>query len=48
MPFLFPSLPSFISLFGAGVALAIVSVALSALYPAVRLSRQELAIAMRE
>ena len=48
MPFLFPSIPSFIGLFGAGVALAIVSVALSALIPAIRLSRQELAIAMRE
>ena len=48
MPFLFPSIPSFISLFGGGVALAIISVALSALIPAIRLSRQELAIAMRE
>jgi putative ABC transport system permease protein len=48
MPFLFPSLPSFIGLFSAGVALAIISVALSALVPALRLSRQELAIAMRE
>jgi len=48
MPFLFPSIPSFIGLFSAGVSLAIVSVALSALIPALRLSRQELAIAMRE
>jgi putative ABC transport system permease protein len=48
MPFLFPSLPSFIVLFCAGLALAIISVALSALFPALRLSRQELAIAMRE
>jgi putative ABC transport system permease protein len=48
MPFLFPSIPSFIGLFSGGVALAIVSVALSALIPAIRLSRQELAIAMRE
>jgi hypothetical protein len=48
MPFLFPSVSSFIGLFGAGVALAIFSVALSALIPALRLSRQELAIAMRE
>ena len=48
MPFLFPSLPSFIGLFGAGVALAIISVALSALLPAIRSSRQELAIGMRE
>ncbi|MBI2831620.1 MAG: ABC transporter permease [Chloroflexi bacterium] len=48
MPFLFPSIPSFIGLFSAGVALAIISVTLSALIPATRLSRQELAIAMRE
>lgn len=48
MPFLFPSATSFIGLFSAGVALAIISVALSALIPAIRLSRQELAIAMRE
>jgi putative ABC transport system permease protein len=48
MPFLFPSVSSFIGLFGAGVALAIISVAVSALIPALRLSRQELAIAMRE
>jgi putative ABC transport system permease protein len=48
MPFLFPSIPSFIGLFSAGVALAIISVALSAMIPAIRLSRQELAIAMRE
>ena len=48
MPFLFPSIPSFIGLFSAGVALAIVTVILAALVPAVRISRQELAIAMRE
>lgn len=48
MPFLFPSLPTFIGLFIAGVALAIVTVALSALIPAMRLSRHEPAIAMRE
>jgi putative ABC transport system permease protein len=48
MPFLFPSIPSFIGLFSAGVALAIVTVTLSALLPALRLSRQELAVAMRE
>jgi len=48
MPFLFPSIPSFIGLFSAGVALAIISIALSALLPAIRLSRQELAITMRE
>ena len=48
MPFLFPSSGSLLGLFGAGVALAVVTVGLSALYPAARLSRQELAIAMRE
>jgi putative ABC transport system permease protein len=48
IPFLFPSISSFIGLFGAGLALAIVSVALSALLPAIRSSRQELAVAMRE
>jgi putative ABC transport system permease protein len=48
MPFLFPSITSFIGLFGTGVALAVISVAISALIPALRLSRQELAIAMRE
>jgi putative ABC transport system permease protein len=48
MPFLFPSIPSFIGLFSAGVAVAIVTVSLAALIPALRLSRQELAVAMRE
>jgi putative ABC transport system permease protein len=48
MPFLFPAVPSFIGLFSIGVALAIVTVTLAALIPAYRISRQELAIAMRE
>jgi putative ABC transport system permease protein len=48
MPFLFPSIPSFIGLFSAGVGLAIVTVTMSAAIPAFRLSRQELAVAMRE
>jgi putative ABC transport system permease protein len=48
MPFLFPSFSSFAGLFSAGVVLAVVSIAISALLPALRLSRQELAIAMRE
>jgi putative ABC transport system permease protein len=48
MPFLFPSIGSFIGLFSAGIALALISVGLSAMIPAFRLSRQELAIAMRE
>lgn len=48
MPFLFPSITSFLGLYGGGVALAILTVMLSALIPALRVSRQELAIAMRE
>ena len=48
MPFLFPSISSFLGLFGIGLAVAIVTVTLSALYPAIRVSRQELAISMRE
>jgi putative ABC transport system permease protein len=48
IPFLFPSIPAFIGYFGAGVGAAIITVALAALIPAIRLSRQELAIAMRE
>ena len=48
MPFLFPSVPTFFTMFGAGVGLAILTVTLAALIPAVRISRQELAIAMRE
>jgi putative ABC transport system permease protein len=48
MPFLFPSFASFAGMFSAGVGLAVVTVTLAVLLPAVRLSRQELAIAMRE
>jgi putative ABC transport system permease protein len=48
MPLLFPSVPTLIGLFGAGLGLAIGLVILSALVPAIRISRQELAIAMRE
>jgi putative ABC transport system permease protein len=48
MPFLFPSVSSFIGLFSAGVGLAFASVILAALIPAIRISRQELAMAMRE
>ncbi len=48
MPFLFPSIPSFIGLFSGGIAAAIITVTLAALIPALRMSRQELAIAMRE
>jgi putative ABC transport system permease protein len=48
MPFLFPSPGSLLGPFGAAVGLAVVTVALSALVPALRASRQELAISMRE
>jgi putative ABC transport system permease protein len=48
MPFLFPSFSSLIGMSGGGVALAIFTVTLSALIPAVQLSFRELAIAMRE
>jgi putative ABC transport system permease protein len=48
MPFLFPAFSSFVGLFSGGVALAIITVTLAALIPAYRISRQELAIAMRE
>jgi putative ABC transport system permease protein len=48
MPLLFPSIPTLMGLFGAGLGLAIAFVILSALVPAIRISRQELAIAMRE
>ena len=48
MPFLFPAISSFLSLFVIGVSAAIVTVILAAMIPAYRISRQELAIAMRE
>lgn len=48
LPFLFPSVLSFVGMFFGGIALAIFVVALSALFPAIRVSRQELAMAMRE
>lgn len=48
LPFLFPSALSFAGIFAVGVALAICVVALSAFLPAIRASRQELAMAMRE
>ncbi|KTB47931.1 ABC transporter permease [Dehalogenimonas alkenigignens] len=48
MPFLFPPLGVFLGLVGAGVGLALVTVTLAASIPAFRLSRQELAIAMRQ
>jgi len=48
MPFLFPSTGTFLTMFIIGIALAIITVTIAALFPALRLSRQELAIAMRE
>jgi putative ABC transport system permease protein len=48
MPFLFPSISSFMGIFGIGLAVAIITVTLSASVPAIRASRQELAISMRE
>jgi putative ABC transport system permease protein len=48
MPFLFPSFTSFLGLFGIGLAVAVITVTLSALVAAIRVSRQELAISMRE
>jgi putative ABC transport system permease protein len=48
MPFLFPSIASFLSMFGGGIAIALLTVTLAAFYPALMISRQEAAIAMRE
>lgn len=48
MPFLFPSLPSLALLVAGGLAVALGGVTLAALLPAVRISRQEPALAMRE
>ncbi len=48
MPFLFPSLPSLLTLVGAGLIVALAGVTLAALLPAFRISLQEPAIAMRE
>jgi len=48
MPFLFPDVLSFILLFGGGVAFAILTVTLAAFLPALRISRAEPAVAMRE
>jgi putative ABC transport system permease protein len=48
MPFLFPSISSLLGLFGIGLAVALFTVTLAALWPAIRISRQELAISMRE
>lgn len=48
IPFLFPSWGSFLILCAIGIALALGMVILAALFPALRMSRQEPALAMRE
>lgn len=48
IPFLFPGPGELITLVGAGVALALVSGTLAALWPALRVSREDPALAMRE
>ena len=48
IPFLFPSLPSLLSLVGGGLVLALSGVTLAAFIPAYRVSRQDPALAMRE
>lgn len=47
-PFLFPSLPSLLAFVGAGLTIALVGVTLAVLLPAIRVSRQDPAVAMRE
>lgn len=48
IPFLLPSFPLLLLLIIAGLAVVLVSVSFSALFPAYRVSRQEPALAMRE
>lgn len=48
IPFLLPSVPSLMGMIGVGLILTLVSVTLAALVPAVRISRQDPAAAMRE
>jgi len=48
VPFLFPSLPALLGMIAAGLVVALAGVALAALFPALRISRQDAAIAMRE
>ncbi len=48
MPFLFPSFSSFLLLAAAGIALSIFTMALATFMPALKISRQEPALAMRE
>lgn len=48
MPFLFPSLPSFLGLAALALALSLVTVSIAVVVPAYRISRQEPALAMKE
>lgn len=48
MPFLFPDVPSFVLLISIGTGIVLGTVLLAALLPAMRLSKQEPAVAMRE
>ena len=48
MPFLFPNLPQFLLLIGIGIIFSLGTVTLAVLLPALRISRQEPALAMRE
>jgi putative ABC transport system permease protein len=48
IPFLLPALPSLLALIGTGFVLALAGVTLAALVPALRISRQDPAAAMRE
>ena len=48
MPFLFPSPAAFLGLCLAGLALCLVTIAVATFLPALRISRQEPALVMRE
>jgi putative ABC transport system permease protein len=48
MPFLFPSIGSFILMFGETLLISLITVSVGVLIPAYRISRQEPAVAMRE
>ncbi len=48
LPFLLPSLGSLVLQIGAGLLLALLSVFVAALFPAIKISRQDPAVAMRE
>jgi putative ABC transport system permease protein len=48
IPFLFPALPELLAQAGLGLLVALACIGLAALFPALRISRQEAAAAMRE